>query len=74
METQAELTQPGGEILARRPAFIDGSLFLAEIFLQQGEQSKAEKTLRQVLQREDLSPQGRSRIKAMLQKLEKPEP
>jgi tetratricopeptide (TPR) repeat protein len=57
------------DFLAQRPGFMDGSLLLAEIYLQQGARPQAETLLRQVLQQENLSPRDRSRIAATLQNL-----
>jgi Tfp pilus assembly protein PilF len=62
------------DLLSRRPGFTDGSLLLAEIYLQQGERSQAEAVLRQALQAENLSPTDRARLTASLQKLSQPEP
>lgn len=62
------------DFLARQPGFVDGSLLLAEIYLQQGERPQAEALLRQALQVENLPPQDRVRVAAMLQRLTIPEP
>jgi cytochrome c-type biogenesis protein CcmH/NrfG len=60
------------DFLAQRPGFMDGSLLLAEIYLQQGARPQAEALLKQALQLETLSPQDRSQVEAMLQRLSKP--
>jgi tetratricopeptide (TPR) repeat protein len=57
------------DFLPRRPSFADGYLLLAEIYLQQGERTKAVEVLRQVLQRENLPPRDRAKVAATLQNL-----
>ena len=55
------------DLLARRPGFTDGSLLLAEIYVQQGDRPQAEAVLRQAQQVETLSPRDRARVAAALQ-------
>ncbi len=62
------------DLLAKRPAFTDGYLLLAEIYLQQGERPQAEAVLRQAQQVESLSPRDRARVAATLQKMSTLEP
>jgi tetratricopeptide (TPR) repeat protein len=62
------------EMLMQRPGFTDGYLFLAEIYVQQGERSQAEAVLRQALQVENLSPRDRTQLAAALQRFSNPEP
>ena len=57
------------DLLAKHPGFTDGQLLLAETYLQQGERPEAEAVLRQALQRENLAPRDRARLRAALQKL-----
>jgi cytochrome c-type biogenesis protein CcmH/NrfG len=57
------------DLLAQRTAFVDGHILLAEIYVQQGERPQAEMLLRQLLQKESLSPRDRTRIVAALQSL-----
>ena len=55
--------------LARQPEFTEGTLLLAEIFLQQGERHQATEMLRQALKKENLPYHDLARLAAMLQKL-----
>jgi tetratricopeptide (TPR) repeat protein len=62
------------DLLTRRPGFIDGYLLLAEVYTQMGDRPRAETLLRQVFQRENLTPQDRNRVAATLQRLSNAEP
>jgi tetratricopeptide (TPR) repeat protein len=62
------------DLLAKRPAFTDAYLMLAEIYGQQGNRSEAKAVLRQAQQVESLSPRDRARVKVMLQKWTTPGP
>lgn len=62
------------DFLWRQPAFGNGYILLAEIYLQQGGRPQAEAVLRQALQVEGLSPRDQARVAAALQKLSHPEP
>jgi len=62
------------DLLAQRPGFTDGSLLLAEIYVQQGDRPQAEAVLRQTLQGENLPSRDRARVADALQKLSNPEP
>jgi tetratricopeptide (TPR) repeat protein len=62
------------DFLRKRPGFANGSLLLAEIYVQQGDRPQAVAVLREALQAESLSPQDRALVSATLQKLISPEP
>jgi tetratricopeptide (TPR) repeat protein len=53
--------------LSRQPAFGDGHLLLADIYVQMGERQKAEGVYRRAIERNTLNPRDRSRIEAALQ-------
>jgi tetratricopeptide (TPR) repeat protein len=60
------------DFLKGHPGFTGGYLLLAEIYLQQGDRSRAEALLRQAQQEENLSARDRARLAAALQKLSSP--
>ena len=62
------------DFLARRPAFTDGYLLLAKIYVQQGDRPQAETVLRQAQQVESLSPPGSGPAGRSVAKFRQPVP
>ncbi len=62
------------DLITQRPAFTDGYLLLAEVYIQQGERSQAEDVLRQALKLENLPARDQARVAGALQRLGSPEP